>query len=177
MTLIISCDSLKTTSPNRVMGINREWKNKESAKELLENLKEFFFESIKPYFLFSGNLDLAKNDSIMETGDILARIVNSSLTLTENEKDSFFGADSVIAQKVIIENHESMKFWGKILWLSTPSGHKSYKSGYDPFYAEFRLKEDGIVISKMKFSDYKITNLDKVWWFDMELDWMYEFEE
>lgn len=159
------------------MGTNKEWKNKESAKERLDSLKEILFESIKPYFSFSGDLDLSKNDPTRDIGDTLARIVSSSLTLTENENDSYFGADSIIAQKVIIENNDLMRFWGKIFWLSTPNGHQSYKSGYDPFYGEFELQENGIKISKMKFSDYKMTNLDKVWWFDLELDWIYEFEE
>lgn len=159
------------------MGINKQWKDKELAKERYNSLKEFLFDSLQPYFIFSGNLDLSKNDPTRENGYTLARLVNASLVLSENENDSYFGADSVLAQKVVVENHNFMRFWGKIFWLSTPKGHKSYKHGYDPFYGEFELEESHIRIVKMKFSDYQVTNLDRVWWFDMELDWIYEFEE
>ena len=42
-------------------------------------------------------------------------------------------------------------------------------------YVEFELVEREIAITNMKFGDYNLTNLDKVWWFDLELNWIYEF--
>lgn len=160
-----------------IMGVNKDWKNKGTANERLNYLKSMLFESLKPYFKFSGNLDLSKTDPTTNNGDTLARILNSVLTLTDDDQDSYFGADSIVAQQVHVENNNFMRFWGRIFWLSTPKNHHSYKPNYDPFYGEFKLDKNRIQIVKMKFGDYDRTNLDKVWWFDMELDWVYEFED
>ncbi|WP_299245384.1 hypothetical protein [uncultured Aquimarina sp.] len=159
------------------MGINKEWKNKEAAEGRLEYLTKMLNESLSPYFKFDGKLDLSTINPTVNNGDTLARILNSTLILTEDEQDSYFGADSVTALQVIIENNKLMKFWGRIFWLSIPSNHQSYKPAYDPFYGEFQLTEREIQVLEMKFGDYNRTNLEKVWWFDMELDWMYEFEK
>ncbi len=68
-----------------------------------------------------------------------------------------------------------MRFWGFIWWLETHKAYPMNESGKDPFYAEFR-KEDGHVrLSKMCFGDYDMTDIDKVWWYDEGLNWVYEF--
>lgn len=158
------------------MGMNKTWKEQEDAGERFEDLKRMLFKSLKPYFKFSGKLDLSKNDPTRENGDILAHTISVMLALSDKEDGFYFCADSVLAQQVTVENHKHMKFWGKIFWLSAPAGYESYKPGYDPFYGEFRLHENEIELVKIKLGDHQQTNLDKVWWFETELDWKYEFE-
>lgn len=158
------------------MGIQKEWNNKEQAEKQFFLLKDSLYKSLKPYFSFSGKLDLSVNDPSVENADTLARILNVMCKLANNE-GSMFGADSIIGQQVIVEEQHVIKYWGKIFWLQIPANHTSYKPSYDPFYGEFQLKKDKIQIVNLKFGDHKCTNLDKVWWFDMRLDWLYELEE
>lgn len=158
------------------MGYNKKWKNKDIAKEQLDSLIEVLDESLKPFLKYEGNLDLSKVDPTVDNGDTLARIINSLLKLTEDEQDNYFGADSVIAQKVEIERNEVIRLWGKIFWLSIPENYESYKEGYDPFYGGFQLVQDKLQIMEIRFGDYDKTNLDKIWWFDLELNWIYEFK-
>ncbi|AXG71827.1 hypothetical protein KORDIASMS9_04085 [Kordia sp. SMS9] len=158
------------------MGIQKEWHNKQKAEKDFALLKDSLFESLTPYFAFSGKLDLSVNDPSGEIADTLARILNAVCKLV-NEKAALFGADSILAQQVIVEENRILKYWGKIFWLLTPSTHKSYKPSLDPFYGEFLLKDNEIQILNLKFGDQNCTNLDKIWWFDMQLDWVYEFEQ
>ncbi|WP_420574026.1 hypothetical protein [Kordia sp.] len=158
------------------MGIQKEWHNKQQAEIHFSLLKDSLFESLKPYFAFSGKLDLSVNDPSAENADTLARILNATCKLA-NDNNSMFGADGILAQQVIVEENKILKYWGKIFWLITPSNHISYKPSLDPFYGEFQLKDNEIQILNLKFGDHNCTNLDKVWWFDVTLDWLYEFEE
>ena len=158
------------------MGFNKQWKNKESAQIKLKGLEKLLFKSLKPYFEFDGKLELSKNDPSLENSDVFARILNCNLILSEDKQDAYFGADSINAQQVIVEENGLMKFWGKIHWLSIRNGHESYKEGLDPFYAELILNNNNIQFKTMKFGDYLKTNIDKNWWFDMELNWIYIIE-
>lgn len=159
------------------MGFKKRRKNTETAEEALRYFKEKLNDSLTPYFNFEGKLDLSKTDPTRENGDFLARILNSTILLAGDEQDFYFGADTVTAQQVKIEKNGLMRFWGRICWLSIRNDHQSYKPGYDPFYGEFKLDKNEIQIVKMKFGDHEQTNLDRIWWFDMDLDWMYEFEK
>lgn len=38
-----------------------------------------------------------------------------------------------------------------------------------------RIADDQLIIETMKCGDYSLTNIDKTWWYDQNLDWIYEF--
>lgn len=158
------------------MGLNKQWKDKVAAEERLASLLKMLQESLSPYVQFDGKLDLSQHDPTPESGDLLARVLNCYLVLSDDQQDNYFGADTILASQVIIGGNCLIKLWGKVCWLSTPPNHQSYKVGYDPFYAEIELLEHNLQIKKMKFGDYEQTNLDKTYWLDAALDWTHEFE-
>ena len=115
------------------MGINKQWKDKKQAEEKLAFLKKQISQSLRPYFKYSGKLELSNSDPAIEIGDYLARFLNSTLIYFCDGNEYQFGADSIVAQQVIVYKNEVLKFWGKISWLQTPKEHSSYKVGYDPY--------------------------------------------
>jgi len=133
------------------------------------------FELFKPYFKQQGKVELFNNELSQEAAYALISLVQNLIAIADNPKAKYFGADTIIAHQIIITNN-TMHFWGKIYWLETHSDYIVNQSGRDPMFATFTLQQDAIAVQAIKFGDYSATNIDKVWWFDMELDWIYEFE-
>ncbi|WP_106794314.1 hypothetical protein [Aquimarina sp. Aq78] len=94
---------------------------------------------------------------------------------SSNDKNNLsFGADDVIAIQLEIENNDSLKYWGKINWLSKPNDHECHRSYQDPFYGTFKLENNQLEIVKAMFGDYDKNDLDGQYWIESEMNWMYD---
>jgi hypothetical protein len=149
---------------------------KEQAKLNYTNLVDELFSILKPYTYLNGKLNLFNDKLTKETSVILARILDSKIAIEDNDNSKYFCSDDILAKQVIVENGGLIKYWGIIYWLNTHKEYEINKTGQDPFYAEFRIFKNKLTIEKMKCGDFKKTNVEKVLWFDTELDWRYEFE-
>lgn len=148
----------------------------EVAKENYNKLIDNLLPIIKPFFNFKGKLDLSQHDPTENTSSLLARLLDCKITIEDNENANSFCADDILAKQVIVEEDGLLKFWGIIYWLETPQEYEINKTGQDPFYAELRIVNDTLKIERMRCGDYNLTNVDRYWWFDMEMNWIYEFE-
>ncbi|MDJ1471477.1 hypothetical protein QNI19_27320 [Cytophagaceae bacterium DM2B3-1] len=148
----------------------------ELAKKNYNNLIDKLFPAIKPWFNFKGKLDLSHYDITNKTSSLLASLLEYKITIEDNKNANSFCADDILAKQVIVEEDGLLKFWGIIYWLDTPPEYEINKTGQDPFYAEMRIVNDTLKIEWIKCGDYNLTNVDRYWWFDMEMDWIYEFE-
>ncbi|MDJ1504850.1 hypothetical protein [Xanthocytophaga agilis] len=149
----------------------------EVAKENYNSLINKLFPIIKPIFNFKGKLDLSQHDPTEQTSSLLAYLLDCKIAIEDNENAKHFCADDILTKQVIIEEDGLMRFWGTIYWLDTPHEYEINKTGQDPFYAELRIVNNRLKIERMKCGDYNLTNVDRYWWFDMEMDWIYEFED
>lgn len=149
--------------------------DKANAQFNYENCLEDLLYLFKPYFLKTGKLDLVENDFDTEIPMVLASLLDNKIAIEDNENAVYFCADDILARQVIVEKNRLIKFWGVIYWLETHHNYPMNKTQQDPFYAEFSLKNEVLEIQKMKFGDYQARNIDKIDWYEMELDWVYEF--
>lgn len=148
----------------------------DQTRESYRTLLNIFKPIIKPYFNFNGKIDLSQYDPTYETSNTLAGMLDCQIALKDANNAIYFCADDILAKQIIIEENNMIKFWGIVYWLETPKDYEINKTGQDPFYAEFKLKNGVVSIIKMKCGDYNLTNLDKVWWFDLDLNWIFELD-
>lgn len=142
-----------------------EWKG--WIQELLPHLK--------PLFKTLGKVDLNKNDPTNEICSSLASLLQRKIYL-EDEDCGNLCADDIITKQIIIEKNGLMKFWGIIYWLHSPKDYLINKSGLDPFYMQLRLVDSQLEIERIACGDYEQTNINRIWWYDLDLDWIYDFE-
>lgn len=144
---------------------------KKSKKEMIEALEKY----LVPMFVHQGYVDSCYFQD-RYTSSLLATLIHDLIYINMNQYNAgLFCADDVLTKKIIVENYQTLRFWGVIYWLGKPSFYHINKSGLDPFYAEFTLINNKLSLKKLCFGDWDETNLNKHDWTNMNLDWIYHF--
>lgn len=147
----------------------------DSVKSQWEGWVQDLLPILEPFFKQLGKVDLSNANPSYDISSSLVSILQCKILLEDDGCGNLCG-DDILAKQIIVEKDGLMKLWGIIYWLQPPAHYEINKSGLDPFYAEFRLRNKKLTVEKMKCGDYEKTNLNRVWWFDFELDWIYDFE-
>jgi len=109
------------------------------------------------------------------TAHLLADLVNMSVRIHDPQNTQYFCANNVLSKKVILSQNRTLQFWGIIYWLQTPASYTVNKNDSDPLYAEFVLVNQKLSLKKLCFGDWDALNLNEHDWFNMDLDWIYQF--
>lgn len=153
------------------MGLKSKW-IKNSKEQLISHLLKL--ENIfSPHYQSNGELSFSDEDS-SDMAYLLALIMNCYLVSNEDKYFRSFGADDVYPVKISSDGQSIVNYWGCINWLATPNDHVCYRSFKDPFYAEFRISDDGLLILNCVFGDYDKTDLESIWWNSNSINWMYD---
>lgn len=142
-------------------------------KEIENKLIDLLGSKILAYFKFNDKIDLVENDLTNETSTLLASFLDRKLEIHDPEYGKYFTADDVMPS-MVVANHNRISFWGYTYWLSTPNDYPINRSGKDPFYCEFSMENDQLTIPIICSGDNDLINIDKTWWFDIEMNWIYK---
>jgi hypothetical protein len=134
-------------------------------------------KALLPYFEKDGVIDVyldANKVAPMFSYD-LADAMSYLIAMHDPENAMQFCYDDVSEHRMVIENHNFIRFWCHIYWLQTPKDYPIHQSGEDPLYIEFKKENGKIHLSRMCFGDYGKRKIEKAWILDIELDWVFEF--
>lgn len=153
------------------MGYKKKWIDRAEDESL--NYLNRISEIIRPLFETNGKIDVLNLAKKHDLECFLGLLLNCDFASSVGNSLSF-GADYVIVIHIEVENNKFLNFWGKINWLSIPSGHECHNSCQDPFYALFKLENDQIELVEAMFGDYEKNDLDSRSWIYSEMNWMYD---
>ena len=131
-------------------------------------------ELLIPLFKGNGIVSLSIVDNKSDLEYLLALVLNQELTASDDKELFNFGADDIVLVKLEVINNTSLKYWGKINWLSKPKNHNCYKSFQDPFFGLFKLEGNHVQLAQAMFGDYDQNDLDENNLIRSDINWMYE---
>lgn len=132
-------------------------------------LLEDFCPVVLPFFETIGPVDVGK----WPQNNPIERLLSIELALMDDQDTSTFCCDGIVPVQIVVKKN-LIKFWGHIWWLNAPENHPRNRSGKDPFYAEISKKGRQISIPLMLFGDYAKLPIDKYYWPEMSIEWIFE---
>lgn len=154
------------------MGRKKKWEYQVN-KQLTEYLDKVY-QIIYPLIKKNGCIDISELDHRNQLEYILALLLNSLILSFENKQDKNFGADIIMLLKLHVLEHNILRSWGKINWISMPNQYVCYNSFQDPFYAEFKIENEKLYLHEAMFGDHNMNDLDSHEWIYTDMEWKYK---